>query len=71
VFSNPIFVIATQPIGITSTIQRANGQYAPGGYSLLRLDRPSTSPRSDMVVADIVLAKSGVPDPLLLLPYLR
>ena len=57
-------------IWITGTIQRGNGQYAPGDYTSLRLDRPSTSPCDDKVVTDIVLGKAGVPDRLLLLPYL-
>jgi hypothetical protein len=59
-----------QDIWITGTIQRGNGQYAPGEYTSLRLDRPSTSPCNDKVVTDIVLGKAGVPDRLLLLPYL-
>ncbi|CAE6815869.1 hypothetical protein R75461_05866 [Paraburkholderia nemoris] len=59
-----------QEIWITGTIQRGNGQYAPGDYTSLRLDRPSTSPCNDKLVTDIVLGKANVPDPLLLLPYL-
>jgi hypothetical protein len=59
-----------QDIWITGTIQQGNGQYAPGDYTSLRLDRASTSPCNDRVVTDIVLANTGVPDPLLLLPYL-
>jgi len=59
-----------QDIWITGTIQRGNGQYAPGDYTSLRLDRPSTSPCNDKVVTDIVLGKAGVTDRLLLLPYL-
>ena len=59
-----------QDIWITGTIQRGNGQYAPGEHTSLRLDRPSTSPCNDRVVTDIVLGKAGAPDPLLLLPYL-
>lgn len=59
-----------QDIWITGTIQRGNGQYAPDEYTSLRLDRPSTSPCNDKVVTDIVLGKAGVPDRLLLLPYL-
>ncbi|MGF7001574.1 hypothetical protein [Paraburkholderia sp. GAS32] len=31
-----------QDIWITGTIQRGNGQYAPGEHTSLRLDRPST-----------------------------
>ena len=50
--------------------QRGNGQYAPGGSTSLRLDSPSTSPGNDKVVTDIVLGKAGVPDHLLLQPYL-
>jgi hypothetical protein len=59
-----------QDIWITGTIQRGSGQYAPGVYTSLRLDRPSSSPCNDTVVTDIVLGKAGVPDRLLLLPYL-
>lgn len=59
-----------QDIWITGTIQRGHGQYAPGDYTTLRLDRPSTSPCNDKVVTDIVLGMAGVPEPLLLLPYL-
>ena len=57
-------------IWITGTIQRGSGQDVPGDHTSLRLDRPSTSPCDDRVVTDIVLGKAGVPDPLLLLPYL-
>jgi len=53
-----------QDIWITGTIQRRNGQYVPGDYTSLRLDRPSTSPCNDKVVTDIVLGKAGVQDPL-------
>ncbi|SOE98023.1 hypothetical protein SAMN05446635_5978 [Burkholderia sp. OK233] len=59
-----------QDIWITGTIQRGNGQYAPGDYTSLRLDRPSTSPCNDKVVTDILLGKEGAADPTLLLPYL-
>jgi len=59
-----------QDIWITGTIQRGHGQYAPGDYTTLRLDRPSTSPCNDKVVTDIVLGMAGVPEPLLLLPHL-
>ena len=59
-----------QDIWITGTIERGNGLYAPGDYTTLRLDRPSASPCNDTVVTDILLGKAGVPDPLLLLPYL-
>jgi hypothetical protein len=31
-----------QEIWITGTIQRGNGQYAPGDYTTLRLDRPTS-----------------------------
>lgn len=59
-----------QDIWITGTIQRGHGQSAPGDYTALRLDRPSTSLCNDKVVTDIVLGMAGVPEPLLLLPYL-
>ena len=59
-----------QEIWITGTIERGNGLYAPGDYTTLRLDRPSTSPCDDKVVSDILLDKAGGPDPLLMLPYL-
>ncbi|SAL06921.1 hypothetical protein AWB81_07823 [Caballeronia arationis] len=54
-----------QDIWITGTIQRGHGQYAPGDYTTLRLDRPSNSPCNDKVVTDIVLGMAGVPEPLL------
>jgi hypothetical protein len=63
-------LLSQQDIWITGTIQRGNGQYAPGDYTSLRLDRASTSPCNDEAVTDIVLWKAGVPDPLLLLSYL-
>ncbi|MEA3113210.1 MAG: hypothetical protein QOG58_3009 [Caballeronia sp.] len=59
-----------QEIWITGTVERGNGQYAPDDYTTLLLDRPSTSPCNDKVVTTILLGKAGVPDPLLLLPYL-
>ena len=59
-----------QDIWITGTIQRGNGQFAPGDYTSLQLDRPSTSPCNHKVVTDIVLGKADAADPMLLLPYL-
>lgn len=59
-----------QDIWISGTIQQGNGQYAPGDYTTLLLDRPATSPCNDRVVTDILLGKTGGADPLLLLPYL-
>jgi hypothetical protein len=59
-----------QEIWITGTIERGNGEYAPGGYTTLRLDRRSASPCNNKAVTDILLGKAGVPEPLLLLPYL-
>src|SRR3978361_2096989 len=60
-----------QEIWITGTIERGNGEYAPGDYATLRLDRPSASPCNNRAVTNILLGKAGgVPDPLLLLPYL-
>jgi len=59
-----------QDIWITGTIERGNGQYAPGDYTTLRLDRPSTSPCDDKVMTDVLLGKAGVPDPSLMSPYL-
>lgn len=59
-----------QDIWITGTIERGNGQYAPGDYTTLRLDRPSASPCDEKVVSDILIGKAGLPDPLLMLPYL-
>jgi hypothetical protein len=59
-----------QEIWITGTIERGNGQFAPGAYTILRLDRPSTSPCDDKVVSDIRLGNTGGLDPLLMLPYL-
>lgn len=61
---------AQQDIWITGTIQRGNGQYAPGDYTTILLDRPSMSPCDDKVVTDVLLGKSGAADPLLLVPYL-
>jgi hypothetical protein len=59
-----------QEIWITGTIERGNGEDAPGDYTSLLLDRPSTSPCNDKVVTSILLGKAGVPDPLHLLPFL-
>jgi hypothetical protein len=59
-----------QDIWISGTIRQGNGQYAPGDYTTLLLDRPATSPCNDRVVTDILLGKTGGADPLLLLPYL-
>ncbi|WP_180736529.1 hypothetical protein [Paraburkholderia sp. PGU19] len=58
-------------IWITGTIQRGSGQYAPGDYTTILLDRPSTSPCNDKVVTDILLGQGGTPAPTLLLPYLN
>jgi hypothetical protein len=57
-------------IWITGTIQRGSGQYAPGEYTTILLDRPASSPCSDKVVTDILLGIGGTPGPALLLPYL-
>jgi hypothetical protein len=59
-----------QEIWIGGTIQQGNGQYAPGDYTTLLLDRPAASPCNDKVVTDILLGKAGATDPKLLLPYL-
>ncbi len=59
-----------QEIRITGTIQRGKRQYAPGDYTTLRLDCPSTSACDAKIVSDIPLGKSGVPDPLVMLPYI-
>jgi hypothetical protein len=59
-----------QEIWITGTVERGNGQYAPGDYTSLRLDRPSTSPCNDKVVTSILLGKAGEPAPSLLPQYL-
>lgn len=58
-------------IWITGTIQRGSGQYAPGDYTTILLDRPSTSPCNDKAVTDILLGDGGKPAPTLLLPYLN
>jgi hypothetical protein len=59
-----------QETWITGTIERGNGEYAPGDDTTLRLDRPSASPCNNKTVTNILLGKAGVPEPLLLLPYL-
>ncbi len=58
-------------IWITGTIQRGSGKYAPGDYTTIMLDRPSTSPCNDKEVSDILLGEGGAPAPTLLLPYLN
>lgn len=58
-------------IWITGTVQRGSGEYAPGDYTTIMLDRPSTSPCNDKVVSDILLGEGGRPAPTLLLPYLN
>jgi hypothetical protein len=77
----PAAVVATAPlpralpvqqdIWIAGTIQRGNGQFAPGDYTTIRLDRPAASPCSDKVVTDILLGQAGTTEHLLLLPYLN
>jgi hypothetical protein len=59
-----------QEIWITGTIERGNGEYAPGDYATLRMDRPSASPCNNKAVTNILLGKAGVQEPSLLLPYL-
>jgi hypothetical protein len=61
---------AQQDIWITGTIQRGNGQYAPGAYTTILLDRPSTSRCDDKAVTEVLLGKAGAEAPLLLAPYL-
>lgn len=51
-----------QDIWITGTIERGNGQYALGDYTILRLDRPSAPPCDEKVVSDILIGKAGLPD---------
>ncbi|MFA8391172.1 hypothetical protein ACEPUD_13800 [Burkholderia ubonensis] len=62
---------ALQDIWISGTIQRGNGQFAPGDYTTIRLDRPAASPCSDEVVTDILLGRADTTEHLLLLPYLN
>ncbi|KVD41169.1 hypothetical protein WI84_06665 [Burkholderia ubonensis] len=62
---------AQQDIWISGTIQRGSGQFAPGDYTTIRLDRPAASPCSDKVVTDILLGQVGTTEHLLLLPYLN
>ncbi|KWC16233.1 hypothetical protein WL48_05310 [Burkholderia ubonensis] len=62
---------AQQDIWISGTIQRGSGQFAPGDYTTIRLDRPAASPCSDKVVTDILLGQAGTAEHLLLLPYLN
>ncbi|TCK88609.1 hypothetical protein [Paraburkholderia sp. BL9I2N2] len=59
-----------QDIWIGGTIQQGNGQYAPGDYTTLLLDRPAASPCDDKVVTDILLGNFGATDPKLLRTYL-
>lgn len=44
---------------ITGTLQRGKRQYAPGDYTTLRLDRPSTSACDVKIVSDILLGKAA------------
>ncbi|BAX63689.1 hypothetical protein [Burkholderia stabilis] len=62
---------ALQDIWISGTIQRGNGEFAPGDYTTIRLDRPAASPCNDKVVTDILLGQAGTTEHLLLLPYLN
>ncbi|KVC69735.1 hypothetical protein [Burkholderia ubonensis] len=62
---------AQQDIWISGAIQRGSGQFAPGDYTTIRLDRPAASPCSDKVVTDILLGQAGTAEHLLLLPYLN
>ncbi|AOI68497.1 hypothetical protein [Burkholderia ubonensis] len=62
---------ALQDIWISGTIQRGNGEFAPGDYTTIRLDRPAASPCSDKVVTDILLGRADTTEHLLLLPYLN
>ncbi|KVW33890.1 hypothetical protein [Burkholderia ubonensis] len=62
---------AQQDIWISGTIRRGSGQFAPGDYTTIRLDRPAASPCSDKVVTDILLGQAGTAEHLLLLPYLN
>ena len=69
--SAPVRTLPLQDdIWITGTIQRGSGQYAPGDYTTILLDRPASSPCSDKVVTDILLGSGGTSAPALLLPYL-
>lgn len=70
--SSPLPTLPLQyDIWITGTVQRGSGKYAPGHYTTIMLDRPSTSPCNDKVVSDILLGEGGEPAPTLLLPYLN
>ncbi|KVG67895.1 hypothetical protein WJ33_25365 [Burkholderia ubonensis] len=62
---------ALQDIWISGTVQRGNGEFAPGDYTTIRLDRPAASPCSDKVVTDILLGRADTTEHLLLLPYLN
>jgi hypothetical protein len=69
--SAPVRTLPLQDdIWITGTIQRGSGQYAPGDYTTILLDRPASSPCNDKVVTDILLGNGDAPGPALLLPYL-
>ena len=60
-----------QDIWIAGTIQKGNGKYAAGDYTIILLDRPAASPCNDRVVTDILLGNGGAPDPTILSPYLN
>ena len=69
--SSPVKTLPLQDdIWITGTIQRGNGQYAPGDSTTILLDRPASSPCNNKVITDILLGERGAPAPTLLLPYL-
>ncbi|CAL8480890.1 hypothetical protein [Caballeronia sp. S22] len=69
--SSPVKTLPLQDdIWITGTIQRSNGQYAPGESTTILLDRPASSPCNNKVITDILLGERGAPAPTLLLPYL-
>ena len=70
--SSPLRTLPLQgDIWITGTIQRGSGEYAPGDYTTILLDRPSASPCNDKVVTEILLGEGGTPSPTLLRPYLN
>ncbi|WP_042270878.1 hypothetical protein [Paraburkholderia heleia] len=70
--SSPLPTLPLQyDIWITGTVQRGSGEYAPGDYTTIMLDRPCTSPCNDKVVSDILLGEGGEPAHTLPLPYLH
>jgi len=70
--SSPLPTLPLQrDIWLTGAVAYGSGTYAPGDYTTIMLDRPSTSPCNDKAVTDILLGEGSVSPPTLLLPYLN